>query len=94
MPLTHAGKRIGVIEIYADATPIIERIHAKTIQLALVVFGAFAALYAALFLFVRRADLAIANDTRGINFSLDDFGTGYSSLSYLKLLPLYQLKID
>jgi diguanylate cyclase (GGDEF)-like protein/PAS domain S-box-containing protein len=30
----------------------------------------------------------------GINFSLDDFGTGYSSLQYLKLLPLYQLKID
>jgi diguanylate cyclase (GGDEF)-like protein/PAS domain S-box-containing protein len=31
---------------------------------------------------------------RGISFSMDDFGTGYSSLSYLKLLPLYQLKID
>jgi len=30
----------------------------------------------------------------GIRFSLDDFGTGYSSLQYLKLLPLYQLKID
>jgi EAL domain-containing protein (putative c-di-GMP-specific phosphodiesterase class I) len=30
----------------------------------------------------------------GVNFSLDDFGTGYSSLQYLKLLPLYQLKID
>ena len=30
----------------------------------------------------------------GIKFSLDDFGTGYSSLQYLKLLPLYQLKID
>jgi diguanylate cyclase (GGDEF)-like protein len=32
--------------------------------------------------------------TRGISFSMDDFGTGYSSLSCLKLLPLYQLKID
>ncbi|MBI5439079.1 MAG: EAL domain-containing protein [Nitrosomonadales bacterium] len=64
MPLTHAGKRIGVIEIYADATPIIERIHAKTIQLALAVFGVFAALYAALFFSVRRADLDIADDTR------------------------------
>jgi len=30
----------------------------------------------------------------GIRFSLDDFGTGYSSLQYLKLLPLYQLKVD
>jgi diguanylate cyclase (GGDEF)-like protein/PAS domain S-box-containing protein len=30
----------------------------------------------------------------GIRFSLDDFGTGYSSLQYLKMLPLYQLKID
>ena len=30
----------------------------------------------------------------GMHFSLDDFGTGYSSLQYLKLLPLYQLKID
>jgi diguanylate cyclase (GGDEF)-like protein/PAS domain S-box-containing protein len=30
----------------------------------------------------------------GIQFSLDDFGTGYSSLQYLKLLPLFQLKID
>ncbi len=30
----------------------------------------------------------------GVEFSLDDFGTGYSSLQYLKLLPLYQLKID
>jgi len=30
----------------------------------------------------------------GIRFSLDDFGTGYSSLQYLKVLPLYQLKID
>ena len=32
--------------------------------------------------------------TIGVQFSLDDFGTGYSSLQYLKMLPLYQLKID
>lgn len=31
---------------------------------------------------------------RGVRFSMDDFGTGYSSLNYLKMLPLYQLKID
>jgi hypothetical protein len=37
MPLTHAEKRIGVIEIYADATPIIQRIYSKTISIALVV---------------------------------------------------------
>lgn len=30
----------------------------------------------------------------GIRFSLDDFGTGYSSLQYLKILPLFELKID
>ena len=30
----------------------------------------------------------------GIYFELDDFGTGYSSLQYLKMLPVYQLKID
>jgi diguanylate cyclase (GGDEF)-like protein/PAS domain S-box-containing protein len=36
----------------------------------------------------------IALETIGVQFSLDDFGTGYSSLLYLKMLPLYQLKID
>jgi EAL domain-containing protein (putative c-di-GMP-specific phosphodiesterase class I) len=30
----------------------------------------------------------------GVRFSIDDFGTGYSSLAYLRLLPLYELKID
>ena len=30
----------------------------------------------------------------GICFSIDDFGTGYSSLVYLKLLPIWELKID
>ena len=60
MPLAHAGKRIGAIEIYADATPIIQRIFSKTISIALVVFGAFAALYAALFFSVFRTDRAVA----------------------------------
>ena len=49
-------------------------------------------------LMVERANDIIAKmnllKARGISFSMDDFGTGYSSLSYLKLLPLYQLKID
>ncbi len=35
-----------------------------------------------------------ALNTIGVLFELDDFGTGYSSLQYLKILPLYQLKID
>ncbi|MDD2915814.1 MAG: EAL domain-containing protein [Gallionella sp.] len=60
MPLTHAGKRIGVIEIYADATPIIDRIYSKTISIALTVVGLFAVMYAALFFFVLRTDRAIA----------------------------------
>ena len=64
MPLTHAEKRIGAIEILADATPIIDRIHSQIIQIALLVFGIFAALYAALFFSARRADMSIAEDTR------------------------------
>lgn len=60
MPLHHAGKRIGAIEIYSDANPIIKHIQAQTIQIALVVFCAFTALYAALFFYVRRTDRAVA----------------------------------
>jgi diguanylate cyclase (GGDEF)-like protein/PAS domain S-box-containing protein len=69
MPLTYAEKRIGAIEIYADATPILERIHAKVIQIALVVVGIFTVLYALLFFFVRKADLAISDDTRKLTES-------------------------
>jgi len=60
VPLPHAGKNIGVFEIYTDITPTIDRIDAKVVQIALIVFGAFAALYAALFLSVFRTDRAIA----------------------------------
>src|SRR3989338_3452158 len=60
VPLTHAEKRIGVLEIYADITPSFDRVYAKTANIALIVFGAFAALYAALFLSAFRADRAIA----------------------------------
>ena len=60
VPLSHAEKRIGVLEIYADVTPAFDRIRTKTAHIALIVFGAFAALYAALFLSVFKTDRAIA----------------------------------
>lgn len=60
MPLEHAGKRIGVIEIYDDATPIFKRLRANAIEIVLVVLGAFSALYAALFYAVFRADRGMA----------------------------------
>lgn len=60
VPLTHAGKRIGAIEIYTDATPTLKRIHSNTIRIALIVFCAFAVVYAALFFSAFRADRALA----------------------------------
>ncbi|HEX5338892.1 MAG TPA: GGDEF domain-containing protein [Gallionella sp.] len=60
IPLTHAGKRIGVFEVYADASPIFDRIHSSNIRIALIVFGAFTVLYAALFLSAHRADRAVS----------------------------------
>jgi len=60
MPLIHAGQPVGAIEIYADATPIIDRIHTKITQIALIVSGIFAILYAALFLAARRVNHALA----------------------------------
>ena len=59
MPLTHAGKHIGAIEIHADATPVIERIYSKTIAIALTVLGIFAVMYAALFFFVSKTNRAV-----------------------------------
>lgn len=64
VPLTRAEKGIGVMEIYADVTPLFDRIRANTIQIALIITGIFATLYAALFFYARKADLAIAADTR------------------------------
>lgn len=61
MPLDYAGKRIGAIEIYSDANPVIKHIQAQTIQIALVVFCAFTVLYAVLFFYVRRTDRAVAD---------------------------------
>lgn len=60
IPVIHAGKHIGVFEIYTDATPTFNRIYAQTIRITLIVFGAFTVLYAALFFYVLRADRAIA----------------------------------
>ncbi len=59
LPLFHEGKLIGVIESYDDAASIIERLQQKTYQIILIVFAAFAGLYAALFFSVLRADSAV-----------------------------------
>ena len=59
VPLINAGKGVGVLEIYGDITPAFERVRARTVHIALVVLGAFSALYAALFLSVLRTDRAI-----------------------------------
>lgn len=60
MPLVYAGKRIGAVEIYRDATPAFEHLDANTIRIPLVVFGGFVWLYAVLFFNVRRTDRAVA----------------------------------
>ncbi|MFA6972257.1 MAG: EAL domain-containing protein [Gallionella sp.] len=66
MPLMHAGNPIGVIELYDDVTPNFQRLHSHIIQIALIVFGAFAMLYAALFFAVARADRAVAKWQKNI----------------------------
>ncbi|MDP4027832.1 MAG: ATP-binding protein [Gallionella sp.] len=73
MPLAQEGKRIGVIEVYADATPFFKRLHATLFQIFLMVFGVFSALYAALFLFLLRADRAIAEWQKTITDSEEKF---------------------
>ena len=60
MPLIHAAKQIGVIEIYDDATPLFKRLHANSIRIALIVLGAFGYLYAALFFSLSKTDRSIA----------------------------------
>ncbi|WP_435627336.1 EAL domain-containing protein [Candidatus Ferrigenium straubiae] len=60
VPLTRAEKRIGVLAVYSDITPAFDRVRAKTTDIALIVFGIFAALYAALFLSARRVDRALS----------------------------------
>lgn len=72
MPLTHAGKLMGTIEIYSDASLVMERINAKTISIALIVLGAFSALYLALFFSVRRTDRAVVTWQRSIQDALKE----------------------
>jgi diguanylate cyclase (GGDEF)-like protein/PAS domain S-box-containing protein len=72
MPLTHDGKQMGVVEIYADVTLIIGRINTKTISIALIVLGAFCALYVALFFSVRRTDRAVVTWQKSIRDALKE----------------------
>ena len=58
--LMYAGKTIGAIEIYRDITPLYQRRLAKTMQIAFIVFVAFALLYAVLIFIVFRMDRAVA----------------------------------
>ncbi len=60
MPLVHAGKRIGVFEVYTDANAIVSRIHSNIVRIIQVVLGAFSVLYVALFYTALKADRAIA----------------------------------
>ncbi|TAN77787.1 MAG: PAS domain S-box protein, partial [Magnetospirillum sp.] len=50
------GKLVGVLELYSDVTPTMERLQLAILQLAAVMAGLFAVLYGVLFLIVRRAD--------------------------------------
>ncbi len=56
MPVTLNGKTIGIIESYADAAAVTERLQNKTAQIILVVFCAFSGLYAALYFSAQKAD--------------------------------------
>lgn len=60
MPLTHAKKLIGAIEIYKDSTQMFNRFKTNSIQIAIIVFSAFTVLYAALFFYVRRTDRIVS----------------------------------
>lgn len=82
MPLFHAEKRIGVFEIYWDASPILNRIYTNIIRIALIVFCAFAALYSALFFSIRKADLAILEWKR----NLAEFGEKIHDMAFYDAL--------
>ncbi|MBI2276375.1 MAG: sensor histidine kinase [Dechloromonas sp.] len=54
-----SSKLAGVFEIYSDATPFLAEIRKTEIRLALLIAGAMAALFSALFFIVQRADRII-----------------------------------
>ncbi len=51
----------GVFALYSDITPAMKRVQEKAVSIALIVAAAFAALYAALFFVMRRADCDLAD---------------------------------
>ncbi|MEX1206775.1 MAG: HAMP domain-containing sensor histidine kinase [Dongiaceae bacterium] len=55
------GSIVGVIEVYADLTALMQRMNAVQLQLLFGFVAAFAALYLILFLIVRRADRVMAS---------------------------------
>ena len=59
MPLTLAGERVGVIEIYTDSTAFFNHLQNSYVQISLTVMGIFVVLYGILFFAVFRADRAI-----------------------------------
>jgi PAS domain S-box-containing protein len=75
VPLTHAGKRIGVIESYADATPFFKRLHATLFKIFLIALCVFAVLYAALFFYLLKTDRAISEGQKAITDSEAEFRT-------------------
>ncbi|CAA7616902.1 PAS domain S-box protein [Magnetospirillum sp. SS-4] len=58
------GKIAGILELYSDVSPTMERLESATHRLILVIIVMFALLYAALFLIVRRADTILSTQHR------------------------------
>ncbi|MGC2165166.1 MAG: sensor domain-containing diguanylate cyclase [Gallionella sp.] len=69
MPLRYSGTQIGVIESYADASSIFEKLQSKIISISLLVCGVFSALYVALFFAVRKADQSIVSWEKSVEKS-------------------------
>lgn len=93
MPLTHAGKQIGVIEIYSDATPFYKRVYTYTIQLPTIVFGVITALYFVLYYLLLRTDRsvaewqkALANDITGHKLTEETLRTANTELTLFRAL--------